>query len=52
MRSEVNETENSTAASTVTLNPDSYKNNGQLKKQSGNSDDQSVKNTGHPGSLR
>lgn len=42
---EVNETENSTAASTVTLNPDSYKNNGQLKKQSGNSDDQSVKNT-------
>ena len=42
---EINETENSTAASTVTLNPDSYKNNGQLKKQSGNSDDQSVKNT-------
>ena len=42
---ETNETENSTAASTVTLNPDSYKNNGQLKKQSGNSDDKSVKNT-------
>ena len=42
---EINETENSTAASTVTLNPDSYKNNGQLKKQTGNSDDQSVKTT-------
>jgi uncharacterized repeat protein (TIGR01451 family) len=43
---EVNETENSTASSTVTLNPDSYKNKGQLKKQTGNSDDQSVTNTG------
>jgi len=42
---EVDETENSTAASTVTLNPDSYKNKGQLKKQAGNSDDQSVKTT-------
>jgi hypothetical protein len=42
---EVDDTENSTAASTVTLNPDSYKNKGQLKKQAGNSDDQSVKTT-------
>jgi hypothetical protein len=40
--SEVDETVNSTAASTVTLNPESYKNNGQLKKQGRNSDDQSV----------
>ncbi len=43
---EVTETENSTAASTVTLNPDSYKNKGQLKKQAGNSEDQSVTTTG------
>jgi len=42
---EINETENSTTTSTVTLNPDSYKNKGQLKKQTGNSDDQSTKNT-------
>jgi uncharacterized repeat protein (TIGR01451 family) len=42
---EVNETENSTITSTVTLDPDSYKNKGQLKKQAGNSGDQSVKNT-------
>jgi uncharacterized repeat protein (TIGR01451 family) len=42
---EVNETENSTTTSTVTLNPDSYKNKGQLKKQTMNSDDQSTKNT-------
>jgi len=43
---EVNETENSTITSTVTLDPDSYKNKGQLKKQAGNSGDQSAKNTG------
>ena len=43
---EVNETENSTTTSTVTLNPESYKNKGQLKKVTGNSNDQSVKNTG------
>ena len=42
---EVNETENSTITSTVTLDPDSYKNKGQLKKQAGNSGDQSAKNT-------
>ena len=42
---EVNETENSTTTSTVTLDPDSYKNKGQLKKQAGNSGDQSAKNT-------
>jgi len=43
---EVNETENSTTTSTVTLDPASYKNKGQLKKQAGNSEDQSVTNTG------
>jgi hypothetical protein len=43
--SEVDETVNSTADSTVTLNPESYKNNGQLKKQTRNSDDQSVTTT-------
>ena len=32
--------------STVTLNPESYKNKGQLKKQTGNSEDQSVTTTG------
>jgi uncharacterized repeat protein (TIGR01451 family) len=43
---EVNETENSTTTSTVTLDPDSYKNKGQLKKVTGNADDQSVTTTG------
>jgi hypothetical protein len=43
---EVNETENSTITSTVTLDPESYINKGQLKKQAGNSEDQSVTNTG------
>jgi hypothetical protein len=43
---ELNQTENSTFNQTVTLNPDSYKNNGQLKKVSGNSADQSATNTG------
>jgi uncharacterized repeat protein (TIGR01451 family) len=43
---EVNETENSTAIMTVTLNPESYKNKGQLKKQTGNSYDRSVTTTG------
>ena len=43
---ELNQTENSTFNQTVTLNPDSYKNKGQLKKVSGNSADQSATNTG------
>jgi len=43
---EVNETGNGTTTLTVTLNPDSYKNKGQLKKQTVNSEDQSVTNTG------
>ncbi len=43
---EVNETENGNATLMVTLNPDSYKNKGQLKKQTENSKDQSVTNTG------
>jgi hypothetical protein len=43
---EMNETENSTTALAVALNPESYKNKGQLKKVTGNSDDQSVTTTG------
>ena len=43
---EINETENSTTTQAVTLNPESYKNKGQLKKQTVNSDDQSVTTTG------
>ena len=43
---EVNETENGNTTLTVTLNPESYKNKGQLKKQTGNSGDQSVTTTG------
>jgi uncharacterized repeat protein (TIGR01451 family) len=43
---EVNETENGNTTLTVTLNPESYKNKGQLKKQTGNSEDQSVTTTG------
>lgn len=43
---EINETEDSTPPVAVTLNPDSYKNKGQLKRQTGNSDDPSVTTTG------
>ena len=43
---EINQTENGTTSLTVTLNPESYKNKGQLKKQTGSSDDQSVTTTG------
>ena len=43
---EINETENGNTTLTVTLNPESYKNKGQLKKQTGNSEDQSVTTTG------
>ncbi len=35
-----------TTTQAVALNPESYKNKGQLKKQTGNSDDQSVTTTG------
>jgi len=42
---EINETENGTATLAVTLNPESYKNKGQVKKVSGNSDDRSVTTT-------
>jgi uncharacterized repeat protein (TIGR01451 family) len=43
---EMNETENSTTTLAVVLNPESYKNKGQLKKVTGNSDDQSGTTTG------
>jgi len=43
---EVNETENGNTTLTVTLNPESYKNKGQLKKQTGNSEDPSGISTG------
>ena len=42
---EINQTENGNTTLTVTLNPESYKNNGHIKKVTGNSDDQSVTNT-------
>ncbi len=41
---EINQTENGTTL-TVTLNPESYKNKGYIKKVTGSSDDQSVTNT-------
>ena len=43
---EINQTEDGTTTIMVTLDPESYKNKGQLKKVTGNSDDQSVTTTG------
>jgi uncharacterized repeat protein (TIGR01451 family) len=45
---DINQTEDGTAATAVTLNPDSYKNKGQERKVTRNSDDQSVRTTNSP----